>query len=402
MTFNFSFNKLQLFPFLLAVFAFSLPFRQLQVVLIALLVISWLIEGNLKEKWQSFTRSKAAILFVVFYLLHLIWFFNTTNLEYAIKDIQTKASLLIFPILFAHAIQRESLFFKKISKAFIIGNIFASFCCIIYATYNCINGDDCNFTYTAFSIFMHPTYFSILISIAFILTIFQFNYLSSQFSKYVIIATLLLFIVMIFLLLSKMGIITFVVLSLWMLLIYAVQTKKVKIALIFFFTLVIISLASILLIPQINDRFKAIVRLENRQNIDITTTESTAVRKLIWENAIEIIKENIYLGSGTGDVKDELLESYKNRGMTGAYENKLNAHNQYFQSFITFGIIGIVYFLVLFLYLIQQSLRHKNFIYLSFFIVIALNFIAESALETEAGAISIAFLNSFLFFKPKE
>ncbi len=402
MSIDFSFNKTQLFPFFAALFAFSIPFKELQVVLIALLVISWLVEGNLKEKWNLFIQSKAALLFVVFYLLHLVWFFNTSNFDYALKDIQTKATLLLFPIIFAHAIVRDILFFKKISKAFVLGNIAAALICLVYASVNCLNDVACNFTYTAFSIFLHPTYFSILISTSIVLIFFQFDYFKTQFSRVGIVFILMFFVAIIFMLLSKMGIIAFFALVFWLLIVYAIKTKRIKMAVFSVIILAAVGIAAVLFIPQINNRFKAIVKVESGAKIDITTTESTAVRKLIWENAVEIIDQNFWLGTGTGDVKDELLQSYQKRGMTGAFKNKLNAHNQYFQSVITFGFVGLVYFIFLLIYMIFKVLKYKNFIYFSFFIVIALNFIAESALETEAGAISIAFLNSFLFFKPKE
>ncbi len=60
----------------------------------------WLIGGNLKEKFSAFFRSKAAIVLVSLYLLHVAGLIYTSDINYALKDLRIKLPLLFLPVLF--------------------------------------------------------------------------------------------------------------------------------------------------------------------------------------------------------------------------------------------------------------------------------------------------------------
>ena len=149
---------------------------------------------------------------------------------------------------------------------------------------------------------------------------------------------------------------------------------------------------------QINPRFnKPRDMIQNKNEvIDKQTTESTSVRVLIWGVATEIIKNNFLFGVGTGDVKDVLLEKYKENGMTGAYNEKLNAHNQFLQTFVALGLPGIILLLSSFIFPFILAIRKRNYIYISFLTIVFVNFLTESMLETIAGVMFYAFFNSLL------
>jgi hypothetical protein len=67
---------------------------------IILLSVNWLLEGRFREKWTIFRSRPSIFLIVSIYLLHLIWFFNTTDLTYAIHDIRIKLPLLALPLIY--------------------------------------------------------------------------------------------------------------------------------------------------------------------------------------------------------------------------------------------------------------------------------------------------------------
>jgi O-antigen ligase len=151
-------------------------------------------------------------------------------------------------------------------------------------------------------------------------------------------------------------------------------------------------------INPVNPRFaKPQEMFQNKSEvIDKTTTESSSVRVLIWQAATEIIKDNFIFGVGTGDVKDVLLEKYKEKGMTGALSERLNAHNQFLQTFIALGLPGIILLLSSFIFPFILAFRKKNFIYIVFLVIVFINFLTESMLETIAGVLFYAFFNSLL------
>jgi len=133
--------------------------------------------------------------------------------------------------------------------------------------------------------------------------------------------------------------------------------------------------------------------------ISANTSDGTSERILIWKTSFEIIRENFLFGVGTGDIKDELMRKYNEKKMTTAYNLKLNAHNQYLQSFIATGFLGFIIFLSSLILPAIIAIRQKNIIYLMFIFLVAFNFLFESMLEVQAGVVFYAFFNSLLFIK---
>ena len=122
---------------------------------------------------------------------------------------------------------------------------------------------------------------------------------------------------------------------------------------------------------------------------------------LIWSAANQVIAENLLIGVGIGDAKDVLLIEYEKRGMTGAMEHKLNAHNEYYQVFVSLGLIGFILLLMTLLLPLYSAFTSSNWIYILFLLIIILSFIPESMFETQAGVLFYAFFNSLLCFKIK-
>jgi len=79
------------------------------------------------------------------------------------------------------------------------------------------------------------------------------------------------------------------------------------------------------------------------------------------------LAENYIIGTGTGDSKDELVKEYEKRGMTGALEHKLNAHNEFYQVFVSLGIIGFLLFLTSLFYPLVIAFKRSQTIYLLFY-----------------------------------
>jgi O-antigen ligase len=108
----------------------------------------------------------------------------------------------------------------------------------------------------------------------------------------------------------------------------------------------------------------------------------------IWSQALSLFKNAPYFGYGTGDVKDCLMESYRASNFTYALEKKLNAHNQYLQTSVALGFLGLLSLLA-FLFLPLYPVRFSSF---SFFIgLVILNALTESIFETQKGVVFSAF-----------
>jgi O-antigen ligase len=132
------------------------------------------------------------------------------------------------------------------------------------------------------------------------------------------------------------------------------------------------------------------------ETIDLTASESTAVRILIWKQSLEIIKGHLIYGTTSGDANDELVKAYQKNGLTGAVKKKLNAHNQFLQTFIGTGILGFVLLFIMTIGAIIFGFIKKNYVLVLFSFLIILNFLVESMLQAQAGFIFFVFFLCFL------
>ena len=70
--------------------------------------------------------------------------------------------------------------------------------------------------------------------------------------------------------------------------------------------------------------------------------DSSSARRQVWHAASELAIEAPWLGQGTGDVKNELIDRYDKHGYTYPLEHRLNAHSQFIQTLVALGIPGIL------------------------------------------------------------
>jgi O-antigen ligase len=104
-----------------------------------------------------------------------------------------------------------------------------------------------------------------------------------------------------------------------------------------------------------------------------------------WKTALEIIKENPIIGVGTGDVNDQFLSKYDELKSPLTEERRLRAHNSYLTETITFGILGLVFFISWLLYFLYQQFKFQQLFGVVFMLVAIATFLIEDTLETQMG-----------------
>jgi O-antigen ligase len=388
--------------YLTTLISFSLAFKAIVPILIGLLVINWFVEGNFAEKFAGGKTVSFLLLFLSFYALHAAALLYTNNIPEGMSNLEVKLSLLIFPIVF-FTTKFSAPQFKTIMLAFIAGCLAAGVACLARAGW-CYFAEQQNyFFYEDFSYFMHPSYFSMYVNLAVFLLLKSF-FMAEYRRKGKRIWVIFLFIFMsllIFLLSSKLGIISYLLLCGIFLLTECIRRKKYTLLTVVFVLGITGTFSAYKLSPTIKSRFDYMFRAVNEENISKAEMESSAVRVLIWGEAKKIISQNLVYGVSPGDTNDRLYKAYEENGITGAFQNRLNAHNQYFQSFIGLGLIGFVLFLAQFIFPLVHAIRKNKMIYLLFILLIALNFLVESMLQTQAGVIFYAFFNSLFLFHEK-
>ena len=126
---------------------------------------------------------------------------------------------------------------------------------------------------------------------------------------------------------------------------------------------------------------------------------SLVMRFIYWQSAIEVWKNNLWFGVGTGDVFDEVEKWQKNnsRLSDGFYKHP---HNQFLTILATFGILGFIWFLVWIFFPVLNIKKH-NLLSLAFAIIVIISYLDEDTLETQAGVTFVMFFST-LFYSSKK
>lgn len=390
-------NNLFFYSSLLVAFLIPLS-HKITIYAIMLFVLSWLLSGQWIQNAKTAIKKSLFIILITFFLLHLVGLLYSTNMHAGWFDIEVKLTMILFPLVFFLSDFLTEQKRKYLLLTFVTGTALGMFMCVGDAFYEYYANNVNNFFYMKLSIFHHPTYFAMYICFSLATILKYLFYDESEFSKFVksiFIILIFLFAVFIYMLSSKAGIIIyFITLATMSVPVLFKKNKRIFASFILLFAVFQIWFS----LTQ-NMRFETVSKSLATAEENVTTAESNGVRVLIYEAAIYIIKSNYVVGVGTGDIKDELMLEYKVRNMKGAFENKLNAHSQFLETFIGQGIAGISLLLLIFLVPFISSVKSKNWLLMTFVILVALNFLTESMLNTQAGVVFFAFFYSFFTSK---
>ena len=108
---------------------------------------------------------------------------------------------------------------------------------------------------------------------------------------------------------------------------------------------------------------------------------------------------------GNGDIKSELKVEFEKIGLREALDKDLNVHNQYLETAVGQGLVGLAVLLFWLIYPFVLAYKRKDYVFMGFLIIVAVNFMFESMLNRFAGVVFIAFFYNFFlsaYIKPKE
>ena len=372
--------------------------------IIILFTISGLIIGD-----YSVFKKKNVWIKLTTVLLWLIPFFHLlflNSVETYWYKLEVKLSLIFIPIILLIAIKFKKEIFYTFLKVFIVGGIVAVMICLIISFYNFYFLNNVRaFTYQNLSYFHHPSYFAMYLN--FIVGILYFHLINpiksfkikSSFT-YILILLLTFFII---LLSSKASWISNVLITI-LFLILSIKNKSFnKIHFGFILTIIMTFVFIFNTVPSVKSRSNALI---NYISHDIFEAEkrsiyfsSSAARVIAWKCSLELISEEIIFGYGEGLSGVELNKQYKNKDYKQLENKNLNSHNQYLQCFLDHGLIGgciIIFFTII---MLLKSLKTKDYLYSLFLIIIIINFLTESMLETQSGVVFFAVFNTLFFFQ---
>ena len=328
--------------------------------------------------------------------------------KYGWEDMEFKLSLMIFPLIFS-TLDKGTLTKKEgfnILNFFLIGCVAGTLLLLGHSWYKQTwNHLDHAFYYGNLSWFFHSTYLSMYL--AFSVAIITWKIIIGEVRirplfKILLILLAIYFLILIILLSSKAGLLSLVLVMVFFSALLIIKKKNWITGFIFLVTSLLILYLGLQFFPYASGRILAAGKsLSGNSAMKSDNAESTAERIQIWKSGLEIIREHPFFGTGTGDVKDELLLKYNENNIKPAFEKKLNAHNQYIQTCISVGIIGFLLLVGMMFLPIFPAIRQEQYLYVVFLLIFALNMAFESMLEIQAGVVFYAFFNAFFFHARK-
>jgi O-antigen ligase len=362
----------------LCVAVISMPIHTLicNLALVLSFILSLII--FFREKKFHVVVSGFPIIIFIFYVLSITY---SENLSWAVRALELGSSFLYIPLIFCFAkFVFTSKFIERLLKLFLASVILVctiSYVRIVATTGQLLPSNSISeFTYHdafsryAFSEFigMHPSYLSMYILFAIVIV---FN--KTKISNILIFVIVAIFALFLFILSSKNQMIVFLILLIvlfWRLLKFRVLIKSIVIS-------------AILLLfgflgstnDQIKYRFSSELVNSNSDRIDLLSS------------AKEVIAKHWFVGVGIGDRNDEMNKRLIKRERTDLIN--YNAHNQFLDYMLTFGVFGLVGFLAI---LFVPVNKEMDITFVLFLFIIACASLTESILFRQKG------LTFFLFF----
>lgn len=381
--------------------ALVMPFQGIHVPLglgIAAMLVFWLLEGQLKAKLSRLTKSWFALSLIAFYLLHLVSVLYSDNKQAAFSDVGLKLSLLICPLVLGSvaSLDREKL--HKVLKLFVLSSAASALVCLGYAAYQLQFKGNGAFSYAELSLFIPVGYYAMYLAFAAFLVLYHWLLSVRKFSllHFLLIA---LFSVMIVMLTARAQLLTYLVIMAGIG--FSFFKRKygwlASLGVMVFFLAIFSSIAY--LSPGTKLRMISAWKELSAQKKE-THNENLggiSARFIIWEFGKEIIHENPIFGVGNGDADDLLVEKASQQDIPVIYQNRLNLHNQYLQTTVELGLLGLGVLLLGLLFPLIISVRSNFGIYTCFSLLIIFSFFTESVLDRQAGLIFFAFFSAFLF-----
>lgn len=390
----------QIFSIYLGLFSFvTVAFPKMTTIMVILLVVL-IITAHVKKE-VSWKFNTPGILLICFYAIYLIGIFFAHELSNGLKYAEYKLALLVLPLL----LSVKPKFEIKLQWP-VIGLILGTLVVIgigIVSSCNCYNQHSwllhC-FSSSYISPVHHPSYFSGFLLFATAAAWVGYRKSWKGFTIYAVVGYSIITFFFYFLCLSLAGML-FLGMVLTGLVVYYIYKKWGK-----WIALSITVLGPILLflvlskLPGIKDDVAVTKKglseyLSSPQAFLNKRVADEAIpgnqkRLVMWTVTMELILEHPF-GVGTGNVDEYLYARLEKKGFHQLVKDDLNPHNQYLQTTLEIGVLGLLVLLALISSCIYIAIKHRYFLLLLLISGLAFNMLFESMLQRQSGVVFYSF-----------
>lgn len=385
-------------------------------------IIVWLLLGLFhleSPKKILIDRSLWHQLILPFYfLLTIIALFYTKNVQSGWAHIERQISLFLIPLMIILTSKLLKPHLSNVLRAFVFSVIVISILCLVVAFFQSLSFGEDGIIFNAavvrkdksffesnnfggnyffhkhLSLFKHPSYFAIFICFSLFWILRNlFKYRTSKRRIILTVALVIYLMVFLFLLSSRISyiylVLTFV---LGMIIYFKRLSTRVRLAMVLsLFAFVVATL-------MLNYRMVNVFRqdISNTPLTELMQRSNSMKRIVVWRLVIQYENKIRIAGTGPGDVYDTLYDYYDRADLTDELEG-INTHNQFLQSYMGLGVIGLITILLLFVplcYFKSGYLSdHFQLLLLTFVF-----FMVETALQRNAYIVFFSFFQPITFY----
>ena len=386
-------------------------------VLVILLSLTWILEGGLREKFKKAFNNP---LFIGFFLLFVLYPFSllyTEHIENGLFNVEKHLSFLFIPLIVisSEITKKRAL---QLLDIFNYSLVFLLLFCFMVALHSYFVTGEAEVMVSEILVNKfqyyglvraipgwHPTYiamyliFVIVIHVIRLIEDWKVMSYENRFVKILILSICLIFIA---LLSSMAGIFTLLVVILFLASYTLLKYKKKRIFIFFILAIAAVFGTALLLNNRFSHSIQSFYTNEIKATDDYEIRNNLTIRMAKWETSLEVISDNYWFGVAPGDSKYELYRKYVENKYDYLASKKYNAHNQYLEILLAFGIVGLSIFLFICGYCLYVGFREKNLLLISIIIVIGLFCLSESILDRQQGIMFFSFFLPFLNTYQKE
>ncbi|MBX7181962.1 MAG: O-antigen ligase family protein [Bacteroidia bacterium] len=379
-------------------FAILLPFGPIWSTWLILPLVILGIGIRIQSKQTISNQSSFPFpgLMIVFWLLTLASVLYSSNQTEALTKTIQKAAFLLFPILY-FLNPSGILVHSKFRTYYIFSVCLSLLSCYLASFYEYLSLGDHHFYYSSFVRWMHPSYFSLHLLLASSILLYDLKTISLK----TIPTKNQLFSFFIFLFIqiglantaSKAGIIIDGILLIFF---SYIVLKNARYGQFRFIILLVLAGFSLFFLSKTSllekTRFKSLLTYVKSGGEKADAGDSNRMRTQIYQASIEVAKENWLFGVGCGDVMDELENYYQRLNLRIPAERTYNPHNQFLQTTISNGILGLILLLTMFMGGFWAGIKYQSPVFLSFLFICFVHFMFESMLERQNGIYFFCFI----------
>ncbi|KKK72418.1 hypothetical protein LCGC14_2904070, partial [marine sediment metagenome] len=349
------------------------------------------------------TRVIPVLLIVIYFIILLISLSWTENKSEGFDHLGRSIVLLIIPLVLGlgsnHVYTKQN--FNTLLRSFVFGVLVSTIVLWAFAFLysfsfeggtvsfdSSVDKWDSIFFYSNFSFMIHPTYFGMMLLMAAWIVLNQIKK-GNIFSKSIFWPILMsgYLLSLLYLISSRAMMLAGIFLLVWFAVNWIPNRKNLGL-------LLLISVGLLTGIAVMHPRLQYVINRFriSESELSYEMIENLNERGQIWHASYLLIKHKPIYGYGIGDVKDTLIGMYDELEFFEEEGDYLNCHNQFLETWIAVGFIGVILLIILLFYPLLNRKVADNPHYIGFLIICLTAFLFESILNRLWG---IAFFALF-------